>query len=131
VKAGVALALIAFIAIVGTVAMDATDSADNTKTVDTHRARPTTSIDNATVCKMELAGWLDFALAPGGSLTAAGAEYGLASPEYKAIETAWSKFAENLYVVGADNATTIAVQSLDADCDTIGDSYVPGHIPPN
>lgn len=132
VQAGAAIAAIVVIALVGTIALGSNDDSASTRSsAALDDAETTTTLPTTTYCKMELAGWLDYALAPGGSLSAAGAEFGFSSPEYTAVETAWSKFAENTYVVGADKASTIAVESLAADCDTIGDSYVPGHIAPN
>ncbi len=132
VQAGLAIAAIALIAIVGMIALSGNDDSSSTSPApSTNGVYTTTTIPASTACKMELAGWLDYALAPGGSLSAAAAEFGVQSPEYVAVETAWSKFAENTYVVGADQASTLAVESLATDCDTIGDNYVPGHIAPN
>lgn len=131
-QAGAALAAILVIAVVGITALSQGDQAGSTTA-----SRPDTSVETTTTlpittsCKMELAGWLDHALSPGGSLAAVAAEFGTSSAEYDAVETAWAKFAENLYVIGADAASTIAAQSLADDCDTIGDRYLPGRIAPN
>lgn len=133
VQAVAAIIVIAAVAIGGLTILNRGDMSSGAEPSDSVSSvnETTTTVPVSTYCKMELAGWLDFALSPGGSLAAAATEFGAGSPEYVAIETAWSKFAENTYVVGADQATTVAVESLAADCDTIGDSYIPGHNAPN
>jgi len=132
VQAGAALAAIVVIAVIGITALGQGDQAGTTAaSMPDTSLETTTTLPITTSCKMELAGWLDYALSPGGSLAAVAAEFGTSSAEYDAVETAWAKFAENLYVIGADAASTIAVQSLADDCDTISDRYLPGRIAPN
>lgn len=131
VKAGAALAAIVAIVVAITALGQGEPAVSNAPSGPETSVETTTTLPITTSCKMELAGWLDYALSPGGSLAAVAAEFGTSSAEYDAVETAWAKFAENLYVIGADAASTIAVQSLADDCDTIGDRYIPGRIAPN
>ena len=54
----------------------------------------------------------------------------LLGPSHERIINAYRYFEANLYRIGRDKASAMGYASIESSCQSMGDTYEPGHLPP-